>query len=275
MNIGKTISQNSPSILVGLGITGLVGSVAMTIRSSAAASDSIDQELYRRYLADGGHPETTFEEYQMEVHSWGYTVQNRVDMMLRKDLLPVVLPIFMPVILTTGLSVGAILLGNRLHLKRTAAVVGMYSFAERTLRTYQDKLVETVGERKAETVRAHVDEKEINSNPPNDHNVHNTGGGTDLCYEPITGRYFWSEAAAIRAAFNKFNHDLMQENQKALNELYYELGLPSVDVGRNMGWDSEDGLLEFTLGARIMERGEHPCLVISYDTLPKPLWENN
>jgi hypothetical protein len=55
---------------------------------------------------------------------------------------------------------------------------------------------------------------------------------------------------------------------KTLNEFYSEIGLDETDMGRNMGWDVENGLLDVHYSALIATTGE-PCVVLEYTIQPR------
>lgn len=270
--VGKFVSENKPSILIGLGISGFVASVVWTVRATRAASDALDQAIYELYLEDNdGAKGTTFNEFMAESYLSGYTFEDRLSLLDRSLVVRTVAPYFAPVIVGIGVSSAAIIYGNREHLRRTAILVGLVEFAETALGVYKQKVFENLTVGKAAKIQADAYQAFVDADPPNAHNIYNVGGGKDLCYEMSTGRYFWSGAEKIRAVVNKFNHELLTENTKTLNELYYELGLPHTDLGDKVGWDSEDGVVELVLSAQVSELPEHPVLVVDFIYRPKYL----
>ena len=65
----------------------------------------------------------------------------------------------------------------------------------------------------------------------------NTGLGSTLCFDAISGRYFRSDISKIKEGVNTFNAKLAQDEYKSLNDLYYELHLPYIDIGDALGWN--------------------------------------
>ena len=55
-----------------------------------------------------------------------------------------------------------------------------------------------------------------------------------------------------------------------LNELYDMLGLEGTEMGRNAGWDVQNGKLDIQFSAKIATDGE-PCIVLSYPIEPRYL----
>ena len=273
-NLGISINRNSPSILIGLGISGFIGSIILAVKSTPTAQAKIEDRLYYGYTdSEEYYPSKTFDQYLMSLRKDGYQIsRDWLTVLSPQETLKTIFPVYLPTAIITVLSATAIVLGNRIHLKRAAALASVYTLAENTLRTYQEKVLETVGKTKSEQIRGAVIDEELRANPPSAENTHNVGGGNELCYEMSTGRYFWSDAEKIRAAANQFNKELMSENVKTLNEFYYDLGLPMVELGNYVGWEIDDGLIDVLISARVSDAYEKPCLVLDFVSRPKFLW---
>lgn len=272
-SLGLTVNRNSPTILMSLGITGLVGSVAMAVKATPTAMALVEDELYSRFQEAAKTDERliNMDKYLMSLNKDGYNPNHFLTILEPKDTFMAVYKAYLPVAAVVTISVAAIFLGNRIHLRRTAALASAYSILEGTLKTYQEKVIETVGKNKYGEIQGKVAKQTLDNNPPTDENTYNLGGGIELCYEMSTGRYFYSDAAKIHAVVNKFNHELMSDNVKMLNELYYDLGLPGVELGNYVGWEIDDGLVEETLIAQVSQRNERPTLVLDFINRPKYL----
>lgn len=248
--VGLSINRNSPSILIGLGLSGLVGSIFLAVKATPRAIEILEGEAYRQFKDHGG-PEDLDIKTKIEL----------------------VWPVYLPTASTATMAIFAVLLGNKIHLRRAAALASIYTITENALKSYQEKVLEVVGKNKAAQIQGEVEEEELKNNPPTEENTHNVGGGRELCYETLTGRYFWSDAEKIRAAVNVFNHDLLTENVKTLNEFFYDIGLPQVEIAEKLGWDVSEELMEIFINARVSDANEKPCLVIHYVTRPQYLWK--
>lgn len=60
----------------------------------------------------------------------------------------------------------------------------------------------------------------------------------------------------------------------SLNEVYSEMGLDYIEMGDSIGWDVDEPL-EFTFSTKLTDSSgdygkEEPCIVVMYNTLPKP-----
>ena len=52
------------------------------------------------------------------------------------------------------------------------------------------------------------------------------------------------------------------------DEFYDELDLPHVDLGDDLGWNLDEGLLDLDFGSQISDDGR-PCIVINYNIAPR------
>lgn len=67
--------------------------------------------------------------------------------------------------------------------------------------------------------------------------------------------------SSIRAAVNKINETMVYEMYAALNDFYNEIGLSNTDMGDELGWNLDDGLLEISYGAMVADDGR-PCITL-------------
>ena len=95
-----------------------------------------------------------------------------------------------------------------------------------------------------------------------------TNGGTTLCYDYQSGRYFYSDRDKIAHAVNRINKRILDEDYASLNEFYYEIGLSGSGLGDKMGWNSGMKLIELEYSSQLSENGT-PCLVIDFNVPPK------
>lgn len=250
--LGRTINRNSPSILTGLGIAGFATSIVMAVSATPKAMDILAaEEIYR-------HTEIKDPDYNIDI-----TPQEKV--MLTWQC-------YAPTVGLALLSATSIIMANRINLRRNAALASLYAIAESGLRDYQKKVVETIGNKKEEKIRGEVAQQNIDRNPAVDSQIINTGRGTMLSYETLSGRYFFSDPEALRQAMNSFNERLNSEMELPINELYYEMGLSSTELGARAGWKADDGLPLFDFSSRLETKTNQLCLVIGYTKQPKALW---
>lgn len=245
-NVTIKIQRESPNILTILGVSGLVATVALAIEATPKAYSAICQE-----------------ENDRLVESDNFYVKLKPI-----EVLKLVYPMYVPTAISGLLTIGCIVGANRISARRTAALAALYSVAETGLRDYQEKIVEIVGKNKAGKIEEAIAQKHLDENPIEDASIIMTGDGDHLMFDSFSGRYFKSTVEKVRQSQNDFNHELLTDMYKTLNEFYEMLGLEDVDTGKDMGWNVDDGLLDISFTTKLAKNGE-PCVVLNYSIHPK------
>lgn len=241
-SIRVTARKYQPEILTGIGITGMITTTIMAVKATPKALDLVEEVK---------------EKHPKDVDKKAFC----------KDILIKVAPVYIPATIIGGLSITCLIGASSVNYKRNAALATAYTISETALKEYQDKVVETIGEKKEETVRAAIAKDRIDKNPAIDREVIITGNGDTRCYDPLSSRYFDSDIESIRKAVNELNRRLLLEDYISLNEFYYELGLDSTDIGDTVGWRSDKGLVELNFYP-VLDKKERPCLALEYQIAP-------
>ena len=243
--VGKTMRSNSPTILTGLGVAGLVTTVVLAVKATPKAMKLIEE--YDEYL--------------------GYKTTSDPMTTIKVAWKP-----YIPAMVMGTATIACIIGSNSINLRRNAALAGAYSLTETVLKEYQSKVVETIGEKKEQAIKDEIAKDTIKANPVVGKDVINTGFGDTLCFDTLSGRYFYSNMEALRRAQNDINHDLINDVWVSLNEAYAKMGLKGIDLGEETGWNV-DKMLEFEFSSHLSETGV-PCLVLGYRRLPFPNFRN-
>ena len=90
-----------------------------------------------------------------------------------------------------------------------------------------------------------------------------TGDGETLCLDSLSGRPFKSDINKIKTAEVELGARMLDERYVSLNDFYYEIGLDSIGVGEDLGWNIDDGLIELSFSSQVTADGT-PCLVVNY-----------
>jgi hypothetical protein len=168
-----------------------------------------------------------------------------------------------------ALTIGCIIAANSINLNRNAALAGAYSLAEVTMKEYQAKVVEKLGENKEREIRDDISRDRVENNPLSRNEVIYTTHGDTLFYDPYSGRYFKSDIEYVKQVLNKLSRDMLTDGENiCLNDVYYELDLKRIDLGNHMGWSANDGIIEADFYAAKAE-DEQPCLVLNYKIEPR------
>ena len=235
--IGNFTRNNSPVILAILAGAGVVITAVLAARGGALALDVLNSE---------GHS----KEY--------YT---------KREIVKLTWKCYLPAVASGLLTITAIVGGTRISQKRLGALATMYTLTEKIGREYQQKVIETLGEKKAETIKEEIMKDRVDDNPVSKRGIVNTGKGTTLMYDSMSGRYFYSDLETVRRIVNDFNKEILSSGLMTLNEFYDELGLPHVKIGEIIGWGTDFEFLDIEYRTMIADNGE-PCIVLDYKVEP-------
>ncbi len=241
---GFTI-KNSPQICAGVGIAMSVVAMTLTIPATVKASKKV-QRIKKEKKVEKLNAGEIFKT------TWTY---------------------YIPVVITEVVSVGFFISSARINGNRNAALAAAYSLTSTAFKEYKDKVTETIGDKKEETIRDSVVQDKIEQSPPSKNGVIITSSGETLFYDTISDRYFTSTPDNVKKAINNLNRDMLTENNMSLNELYYELGLNSILNGEELGWSIEDGYIDVRFSGHITEN-EKPCLALNFSSPPKYGYRN-
>lgn len=173
---------------------------------------------------------------------------------------------YLPPAISGAATIACIVAANRVEARRSAALLGAYTLVSTTLAEYKDAVVEEIGEVKDRKIREKVAEKQIAENPAGKSEVIITGLGEQLCYEPLSARYFRSDIERIRRAANDIDADVLQNMYAPLNEFYKLVGLPDTELGEHLGWNI-DHRIDVVFATHLSEDGV-PCLSVTHRQLP-------
>lgn len=236
-----TLEKRTPEILTGIGIAGMVTTTVLAVKATPKAVLLINDRK---------------DELEVEKLPAMETVK-------------VAWKCYIPAAVTCGASIACLIGASSVHLKRNAALATAYKLSEAAIAEYKDAVIETIGERKEQSVKDKLAEKRIAKNPVTKSDVIVTGNGTTLCYDAISGRYFQSSLQKIENAKNKVNERMLCENYIALNDFYEELGMEPTRIGDDLGWNIfGDGLLDISFSSQLADDGT-PCLVMDYSVAPR------
>lgn len=184
--------------------------------------------------------------------------------------------VYAPAVFTAMLSTVCLVGSARASLHRQAAMSAAYAIAENSLKEYQEKTLEVVGEKKEQEIRDKVACAERAQTPVNPVAIVQTGNGNSLCYDHLSGRYFWSSIDGIRKAVNEVNALMNTEGTANLNDFYDALQLSETEMGFNIGWSlANKGLMDVYFTSDLArEYNNTPCIVVNFKVPPVYNYEN-
>lgn len=227
--------KHSPEILIGMGIAGAASSVIFAVKATPKAMFLLEEK--RQELG--------------------------VEKLEAKEIIKTAAPVYILTAVSFGVSVACIVGASSVNARRNAALTAAYTLSESTLRTYRDKVLETVGEDKEREIRqkAAIEQQQSTQEPQT--LVVSSAAGQLKCFDSLSGRYFVSTKNEIDKAVNEFNRQLRDDMRISLNDWYDLIGLDTNKLGDMLGWDIERGYVETCYASRLDEDGL-PCLVVNY-----------
>ena len=227
--------KHSPEILIGMGIAGAASSVIFAVKATPKAMFLLEEK--RQELG--------------------------VENLEAKEIIKTAAPVYIPTAVSFGVSVACIVGASSVNARRNAALTAAYTLSESTLRTYRDKVLETVGEDKEREIRQKAAIEQQQRTPEPQTLVVSSASGQLKCFDSLSGRYFVSTKNEIDKAVNEFNRQLRDDMRISLNDWYDLIGLDTNKLGDMLGWDIERGYVETCYASRLDEDGL-PCLVVNY-----------
>lgn len=238
-NAQSLASKHSPEILTGIGIAGMVSSTVLAVKATPKALMLIEDAQYEK-----GDTLTAPEKVKA---AWKP---------------------YIPAAITCVSSIACLIGASSVNSRRNAALATAYKFSEAALAEYKEKVIETIGEKKERTVKDKVAEKHVKENPVSKNEVFVTQKGDTLCYDHHSGRYFKSDIDRIKKAEIALNKRLITDMYVSLNEFYDELGLQHTDMGDELGWNIDHGIIDISFSSQIAD-DDTPCIVIDHNNPPR------
>lgn len=226
--IGDYISDHKSEIAFGAGIIFTGATTVLAVNATPKAMDSIKEQT----IVEGR--ELTFWE--------------KVKVSWKHYILPAA---------TEAIGLTCLFYGKTVDVKATGAALAIADASQKLLKTYTEKVVEEIGEKKEETVRRAAYEERAKEDfavykprPSEDASLLN---GDSWFYYPWVGKKFISSKLKIKAAENVINEKINEDDYVALDDFFYEISDSSPisinkelfsDYGETHGFMSGNGLIE-------------------------------
>lgn len=165
---------------------------------------------------------------------------------------------------------GACIIGSAaIAHNQYGALMAAYLMSNDKLKAFETKATKMLSEGQTQEIRTEIAQERVLANPITSASgmVLDTGLGTTLCYDSLSGRYFKSSVERIRMAQNDTNEEVISDWSANLNTFYDFLGLSPIKLGENLGWNNNN-LLRLRLDSALTPSGE-PVLVLDYDAYPE------
>lgn len=240
-------SKHSPEILTGIGIAGMITTTVLAVRATPKALSLIEDKKEELEL----QPDEKLTPAETVKATW---------------------KCYVPAAVTGAVSITCLIGANSVNARRNAALATAYNLSATALSEYQEKVVETIGEKKEQIIRDEVAKDRLKKEPVDKTPIIVTGNGNSRFYDDITKRRFTSDIEKIKRVQNDLNARMLEgEDYVSLNDFYYEIGLEGVDFGDEIGWNiynGRSGMIKIDFSAHLDDDGV-PCIVLNYAVAPK------
>ena len=247
--VGRTLNKNASKILGGLAITGGITAVYFAVTATPKAMVLLDEK--KKELG--------------------------VEKLDAKSIVKTAAPVYIPTALSMALSVGCTIGVINVNERRNAALAAACTLSESALKSYQDKVIETVGKEKEQEIREAVSLEKMTKHPEPERIPVAKGLSKDdisydqtvKCWESLSGNYIFTTRNALEKAINGLNKQLLSDFRVTENDLFDYLGMEHNRNGDLLGWDTDNTLEIETFYASKLDDEGMPCLVLDYRTPPK------
>lgn len=244
-SVKAVLSNHSPEILTGLGIAGMITTTILAVSATPKALDLIAEAEDKK------------------------TENAHNDHLTKLETVKAAWKPYIPAAITGVTSIACLIGANSVHSKQNAVLATAYNLSATALAEYKQKVIETVGEKKEQTIREKLAKEHIEKEPANPSTIIVSGNGKTRCFDTITKRRFVSDIETIKRIVNELNRRMVSgDDYISLNEFYYALDLDGVSIGDDLGWNVARGLIELEFSAQLDTDGV-PCIVIDYAVAPK------
>lgn len=225
--------KNSPAILFGAGVVGMVGSTVLACRATLKLEEVLDKAQADLKVAEAIE-HRDYSEKDRENDKRIITVRTGVQ----------IVRLYAPAIVLGGASVAALAQSQNILNKRNAALTAAYAAIEKGFAEYRGRVIEKYGEDEDRNLRYGSREVEI----VDDNGKKKTVTRVDYENDPsVYARFFdplspsWSKEPEYNLLFLKcqqnYANDLLRSRGHVfLNEVYDMLGIPRSKAGSVVGW---------------------------------------
>lgn len=236
-----SLAKHSPAILMGFGIAGMVTAGILAVKETPKALKLIEEKKS----------------------------EEQTNKLTPVETIKTTWKCYAPAVVTVSVSIACLVGSSKVNSRRNAALATAYKLSETALAEYREKVIETIGEKKEQTVRESIAKDKLDQDPVSKKEVIVVAKGSTLCYDAISGRYFKSDIDSLKKAENELNRRMRNENYISLNEFYSEIGLkPLYPLGDDLGWNIDKGYIDIHFSSQLADDGT-PCVVVEFNLAPR------
>jgi len=238
------VEKNSPALLFGAGVAGMVGSTVLACRATLKLEDVVDEAKGKLNTAHTlVHREYSESDRQKDITL--IYVQTSVK----------VARLYAPAVVLGGLSIAALAESHSILNRRNAALGAAYAALEKGFAEYRQRVVEKYGEEEDRNFRYGTREDEVMVNGKKKKVIRVSEDMPSIYarfFDPLSTS--WSKEPEYNLIFLRCQQNYANDLLKArghvfLNEVYDMLGVPRSKAGAVVGWiligDMRDNYIDF------------------------------
>lgn len=236
--VALRISKNSPSILFGVGLVGVLGGTAMACRATLKAKDDLGKfredvsavKALREGPSDSGYPSDESNKDLAYVY-----LRNSSDIIRR----------YAPAAVVIGASVACLTRSHNQLMRRNEALVAAYVVLGDAFSGYRDRVREKLGEEEEKDLylgrRLIAGPVDADGGAPSDEYQAESASSPysrffDGCNSTLWVKDPTMNELFLRCQQNHANHLLSSRGHLFLNEVYDMLGMERTPAGAVVGW---------------------------------------
>lgn len=239
------VQKNSPTLLFGAGIAGMVGSTVLACRATLKVEEVLAKTQHDLDTAN----RLEHEDYSEKDRKRDITI---IHVRAGADLIK----LYAPAVVLGGASIAALAQSHNILSKRNAALGAAYAALDRGFREYRERVIEKYGEEEDRHFRHGAQQVEIIDEKGKKHLRLRVQEGEPSIYarffDPLSTS--WSKDPEYNLIFLKaqqnYANDLLRARGHVfLNEVYDMLGIPRSKAGTVVGWilmgEGTDNYIDF------------------------------
>lgn len=201
MDLRRFIKKNTPTILSGIGVVGVVATTVMAVKATPKALTILEKAE---------------EEKGEKLSKW--------------EKVNVAGPVYIPAVVTGAATIACILGANVISRRQQATLISAYALLDNSYREYKKKTDEIYGEEAGRQIRGEIAKDKYAGDEVS------LDDDKELFFDFYSGRYFESTKEAVMRAQYETNRSLYVNYAVGLNEYYDLLGLEEKPEYEMLGW---------------------------------------
>lgn len=227
---GHYLSKNSPTILMGLSLAGVVTTAWLTHKAAQKA-------------------QLTLLDSTVDPNGEGLPLKTKAQLTWKY---------YIPPVLSCGATLAFIIAGNSVHNKRQAALITAVSLGETAFQEYREQITETLGKGKEQKARDELVQKNVKKAEEEgkfDGLVLKPDSQDQYVWDVYSSRALVSSVEKLNKAANDVARDCINHDYATLNQFYSAIGIEGIQPGDDVGW-SNSTPLEIDLTNAVVRDGK-------------------